>query len=741
MEKALGTIGVSLRTSRGTFKDTSDLFGEISKKWEGLSQVEKSAIATTVAGVRQRENFLVLMNNYDRALELQKIQSDSAGSSAKAYNAVLDSQETAVNRLTNSWDKFAKKVGEGGAVQTALNALSSGLNFISDTIEDAPEGGIQGILDSYSHSGGSKRFGNGSNFSVYNQQIDQYASKARLAAIETRRLAEEAELNELAMHNQYLAVKDFSSEVSDLSSEMGYLQDIESKTSKNKQLDVESTLELIAKYPELTQSILDYNNQKITGMDLTNQLFEVEKTAQINKLELKKQEIITNDRVLAQLQDMIRMGAISGIVANQVMRGINPDIKAIDSSINLVKGLTSAKSYSGASASDSSSDKEKKEEPIKYLDKYYWKLEQIAALEYDISVLTGDAKLKKQKELQSVYHALNVARRLELADLTKQYYALSEKDQYMTKGVDLLEKMSNLQKDIRGTSSDWLSIQKDITSEIENQTELDAEKLDALTESITAELEHQLELIEDKYNGEKGLITLLENRITEQEKLNEAEEVALARQEKELAISKAQIALDKAKLALANAQNEKNTKVLVNGAWQWQANTGAVRSAQEEVSSAQGTLDDAKKELNLYNLEQAKKQYIDGLKQQIDVLKTLNDKEVADINTKTKMIESLEDSSFSIRLLNLNRFINEWNLASLKLAPTYVSPIGSSPTDVTKPSPFQESMKASGFTNATKTANNSVINNYSASGININSGASSFSALMGDITKQSAYKK
>ena len=58
METALKQYGITLREVDGTFKDTSGVLDELSGKWNTFNSAQKSEIATTVAGVRQRENFL-----------------------------------------------------------------------------------------------------------------------------------------------------------------------------------------------------------------------------------------------------------------------------------------------------------------------------------------------------------------------------------------------------------------------------------------------------------------------------------------------------------------------------------------------------------------------------------------------------------------------------------------------------------------------------------------------------------
>ena len=59
VESALDRIGVRLRDSETEFRDMSDVLEDIAAKWADLDEREQANIGKAIAGVRQRENFLV----------------------------------------------------------------------------------------------------------------------------------------------------------------------------------------------------------------------------------------------------------------------------------------------------------------------------------------------------------------------------------------------------------------------------------------------------------------------------------------------------------------------------------------------------------------------------------------------------------------------------------------------------------------------------------------------------------
>lgn len=106
VETSLNKVKIALRSDAVTFRDMGDVVDDLSKKWNGLSKVQQSEIAKNIAGVRQRENFLILMNNYSKSLQLEKDQLNSAGSAEKRYGEYAKSTEAKINDLTNAMQKL-----------------------------------------------------------------------------------------------------------------------------------------------------------------------------------------------------------------------------------------------------------------------------------------------------------------------------------------------------------------------------------------------------------------------------------------------------------------------------------------------------------------------------------------------------------------------------------------------------------------------------------------------------------
>ena len=92
-EKLLDTFGIKLRNSKNEFRDISELFTELSDNWSKFNSVQQSAIASTIAGARQRNTFIGLIENWNKIQELTDVSLNSMGTAVQKYDNYLNSIE------------------------------------------------------------------------------------------------------------------------------------------------------------------------------------------------------------------------------------------------------------------------------------------------------------------------------------------------------------------------------------------------------------------------------------------------------------------------------------------------------------------------------------------------------------------------------------------------------------------------------------------------------------------------
>lgn len=140
VEKVLSRHNIALRESETEFRDMDKVLDDVAAKWSGLGETEQQALAGALSGLHQRENFLVLMENYGEVIKADEKQLEDLSLGEKRYAEYLESVEAAQNRVTASWEKLWQKALSGGAVSSVYE-LTDGFLQIVDSI-----GGIPTVL-------------------------------------------------------------------------------------------------------------------------------------------------------------------------------------------------------------------------------------------------------------------------------------------------------------------------------------------------------------------------------------------------------------------------------------------------------------------------------------------------------------------------------------------------------------------------------------------------------------------
>lgn len=125
VETALKSVGVALRDSQGQFRDLDTVIIELGERWSSLDSATKRYLGTIIAGNRQQSRFLALMENYERFTEIQSAAMDAEDASVLQYAKTLDSLETKLNQISNSFQQFYMSILNGPVIGSFLSFLNS----------------------------------------------------------------------------------------------------------------------------------------------------------------------------------------------------------------------------------------------------------------------------------------------------------------------------------------------------------------------------------------------------------------------------------------------------------------------------------------------------------------------------------------------------------------------------------------------------------------------------------------
>ncbi len=97
--EALAAVGVNILDANNQVKDMDDILDEVGKKWNSIGKAQQTALAQTVAGMRQYTQFIAIMDNYDEFKINVDIASGAEGTLTEQWKVWADSYEAAAKRV------------------------------------------------------------------------------------------------------------------------------------------------------------------------------------------------------------------------------------------------------------------------------------------------------------------------------------------------------------------------------------------------------------------------------------------------------------------------------------------------------------------------------------------------------------------------------------------------------------------------------------------------------------------
>ena len=144
--KALASVNIELMNQDKEWRDMSDIFMDISLKWGDMDDKARAYLATTIAGTRQKNVFLTLMNDMakisdatdeaSRAFELYYGAVESAGAATEKYAIYQESIAAAQADLKNSLEAIYAELADSGVIKGFYETLTG----VADGFHTASEG-------------------------------------------------------------------------------------------------------------------------------------------------------------------------------------------------------------------------------------------------------------------------------------------------------------------------------------------------------------------------------------------------------------------------------------------------------------------------------------------------------------------------------------------------------------------------------------------------------------------------
>lgn len=141
---ALEAVGVNIKNEAGQLKDMDEILDEIGSKWDTIGKDQQIALAQTVAGVRQYNQFIALMDNWDSMQENLQTVAKASGTLDEQAQIYAESWEAAKKRVQAAAEGIYQDLLKDDFFIWLTNGFGSVLEFIDKIIDSL--GGLSGVL-------------------------------------------------------------------------------------------------------------------------------------------------------------------------------------------------------------------------------------------------------------------------------------------------------------------------------------------------------------------------------------------------------------------------------------------------------------------------------------------------------------------------------------------------------------------------------------------------------------------
>lgn len=137
VDKALKSVGVSLKDTTGQFRNLDEVFMELSAKWNTLDRNSQRYIATIAAGSRQQSRFIAMMEDYNRTMELVNITKDAQGRSDEQFAKNAESLQFKIQELKTAWEQFRMSLADNQTIKDVVSSLTKFVDMLNG-LADSP---------------------------------------------------------------------------------------------------------------------------------------------------------------------------------------------------------------------------------------------------------------------------------------------------------------------------------------------------------------------------------------------------------------------------------------------------------------------------------------------------------------------------------------------------------------------------------------------------------------------------
>ena len=143
--KALAAVGINIKDASGELKNMDTILEEMGSRWQTLAKDEQVALAQTVAGVRQYNQLIALMDSWQTDFKDNlKVAQNSSGALQEQADIYAESWEAARDRVKAAAEGIYSSLLDDKFFISVLNGFEKILTGVDSVIDSL--GGLRGVL-------------------------------------------------------------------------------------------------------------------------------------------------------------------------------------------------------------------------------------------------------------------------------------------------------------------------------------------------------------------------------------------------------------------------------------------------------------------------------------------------------------------------------------------------------------------------------------------------------------------
>lgn len=139
--KIFQQTGIAIRNTAGDLKPIDDVLAELAIKFKFLTQAQKEDVAAAIAGARQKNIFLGIINNFAKVQDEVTNQFTKANTVEEENARILDELGKKYESLKAAFERFANAVGNAG-VGSALKVVLDSVRLVIDAMTELGSAGV-----------------------------------------------------------------------------------------------------------------------------------------------------------------------------------------------------------------------------------------------------------------------------------------------------------------------------------------------------------------------------------------------------------------------------------------------------------------------------------------------------------------------------------------------------------------------------------------------------------------------